>query len=281
MRRFGQVLRFELQKALESRLTWVTLALPALLTFLSIWILAWVGRAEQLLEGGSLAGPDSAYVGFSRGVGNGLMLGAIFFLFYASMLVANEGTLRTFKTILLRAHTRQEWIAAKFSLLLLIGLALLVCVAGTGVVSAAVFGDFVDIAEEGYVFYTADFMTAESLRAVGLVLPPLIALAAFGLMISTLTDSTGIATSACIGAYVFLEAAKGFSPLLRRYLFNTYMPSLLDTSYFSALASFAEGNSDAGVDSMWLGFNLAIPLISAVVFLTVASLVFGRRDFAI
>ena len=279
MRRFGQVLRFELGKALRTRLTWVTLGLPAVLTVVSVWIGELVRRAEQMQS--QVERISSAYVGFSQGASNGLVLGAILLLFYSSMLIANEGHLRTFKTLLLRAHGRLEWVGAKFALLLILGLALLVSVVGSGALAAAWFGDFADIAEEGYVIYQASFMADESVRAVLLVLPPLVALGAFGLMVSTLTDHTGIATSACIGAYVFLEAVKSTASGARLYLFNSFMPSLLDTSYFAALRGFADGLSDAGVEAGWVTFNLLTPLVSALLFLAVAAAVFGRRDFAV
>jgi len=279
MRRFLHVLGFELGKAFASRLTWVTLLLPATLTVFSVWIGESIRAAEQLSS--DVEGIASAYVGFSRGASNGFVLGAILLLFYSSMLIANEGNLRTFKTILLRAHTRLEWVGAKFTLLLLLSLALLASVVVSGLVSAWVVADFADIAEEGYVIYQAGFMADESVRAVLLVVPPLVALCAFGLMVSTLTDHTGIATSACIGAYVFLEALKSSVSGARLYLFNSFMPSLLDTSYFKELRGFADGLSDAGVGAGWVAFNLATPLCSAVVFLVVAAIVFSRRDVAV
>jgi len=281
MRRYGQVLRFELTKALYSRLTWVTVLLPMLITLLSIWLGEWIRQATSLASEGSAASEVSAYLGYSRGVRNGLVVGSIFFLFQASMSIANEGNLRTFKTLLLRPHTRLEWMTAKFALLLLLGVVLIVGTTLAGIGSAACFADFREIAEEGYVFYDAAFMAHESVRATLLVLPPLIALAAFGLMISALTDHTGVATSACIGGYVFLEALKGSLADGRLYLFNSFMPSLLDTSYFVALTSFAEGNSDAAVDPGWVFFNLTTPAFSACLFLAIAMYSFGRRDFAV
>lgn len=279
MRRFAHVLRFELGKALRTRLTWVTVLLPAALTVVSVWIGEWIRGFEALSR--ETEGISSAYVGFSRGASNGFILGAILLLFYSSMLIANEGNLRTFKTILLRPHTRLEWVGAKFVLLLLLGAALLASVVGSGLLSAWILADFADIAEEGYVIYQASFMADESVRAVLLVVPPLVAVCAFGLMVSTLTDHTGIAASACIGAYVFLEALKSSVSDARLYLFNSFMPSLLDTSYFHELRGFADGLSDAGVQAGWVTFNLATPLVSALLFLCVAALVFGRRDVAV
>lgn len=278
--RFVRVLRFELGKALRSRLTWVTLLLPALLTVVSVWISELVRRAEQL-TGGEIEGIQSAFAPFSRGSSNGFVLGGILLLFYSSMSVANEGSLRTFKVALLRPQTRLEFLGAKLALLLLLALALVGAVIGSGLLAGAVAADYVDIAEEGFVLYTADFMTQESLRAVLLVLPALLALATFGLMVSTFSDHTGIATSACIGAYIFLEALKGTLANARHYLFNAYMPSLLDDSYFKALRGFADGLSDVAWEPQWFVLGIATPLVSALLFACVAAWVFGRRDFLV
>ena len=279
MRSFSRVFSFEMAKALRTRLTWVTLGLPALLAMFSVWISELVQRATEIA--GGVEGISSAYLSFSRGASNGFILGGILLLFYSSMLIANEGHLRTFKTIMLRAHGRLEWVFGKFALLLVLALGVLVAVSGSALLAGALVADYGDIAEEGYVIYHAAFMQQSSLQAVALVVPPLIALAAFGLMVSTFTDHTGFATSGCIGAYIFLEASKTSLAGSRNYLFNTFMPSLLDTSYFHALRGFADGMSDTGWDSAQFVFNLATPLASALVFVAIAAVVFSRRDFAV
>lgn len=279
-RRFLKVLRFELRKAAHSRLTWVSLVLPAVLAVVSVWISELVRRAEQMV-GGDVERISSAFTSFSRGASNGFILGAILLLFYGSMLIANEGSLKTFKTIMLRAHSRSEWVFGKFSVLLLLAAGLVVSVVVSSLIAGAVVSDYVDIAEEGYVIYEAAFMRASSLRAVLLVLPPLVALASFALMVSTMTDHTGIAAAGCIGSYIFLEAMKSSVSGSRYYLFNTFMPSLLDTSYFGALRGFAEGLSDAGWEESVFLFNVATPLVSALAFLIVAVVVFRRRDFVV
>ncbi len=278
--RLSRVFRFELSKALHSRLTWVTLALPGLLAVFSVWISEFARRADDLSDTG-IEGITSAYLSFSRGASNGFILGGILLLFYSSMIMANEGNLRTFKTILLRPHSRLEWIFGKFALLLVLAVGLLVVVSSSALTAGALVADYGDIAEEGYVIYRSGFMAESSLTAVALVGPPLVALAAFGLMVSTLSDHTGIATSGCIGAYVFLEASKTSLGGTGSYLFNSFMPSLLDTSYFQALRGFANGMSDTGWESGLFVFNIVTPLASAVIFVTVAGLVFSRRDFAL
>ena len=276
---FSRVLGFELRKALHARLTWVTLGLPALLAIFSVWVSELAHRAEAL--GASVEGISSAYLSFSRGASSGFILGGILLLFYSSMIIANEGSLRTFKTIMLRPHGRLQWVFGKFTLLLLLALGLLISVSGSALAAGALVADFADIAEEGYVIYRSAFMAESSVAAVALVVPPLVALAAFGLMVSTFTDHTGIATAGCIGAYIFLEASKTSLAASRNYLFNSFMPSLLDTSYFQALRGFANGMSDTGWEPGLFVFNVATPLASAVVFIVVASFVFGRRDFAL
>ena len=175
--RFRLVLRFELRKALHSRLTWVTLGLPAVLAMVSVWISDLVQRAERMVAG-DIEGIESAFVGFSRGASNGFILGGILLLFYASMLISNEGSLKTFKTTMLRAHTRSEWLFGKLCVLLLISLGVLASVAGSALLAGALVADYADIAEEGYVIYEAAFMLSSSLRAVLLVVPVRIALTA-------------------------------------------------------------------------------------------------------
>jgi len=281
LRRFLRSLRFELGKALRARLTWVTLLLPALLTVVSVGISEGVRRTEQLAGGAQIEGIQSAFAPFSRGASNGFVLGGILLLFYSSMIVANEGSLRTFKITLIRPHARLELLGAKLSLLLLLSLALVAAVISSGLLAAAALADYVDIAEEGFVLYKADFMTHESVRAVLLLLPALVALSAFGLMVSTLSDHTGIAASGCIGAYIFLEALKGSLANARHYLFNAHMPSLLDDSYFKALRGFADGLSDVAWQPEWFMLGIVTPLVSALVFASVAAWVFGRRDFLV
>jgi ABC-type transport system involved in multi-copper enzyme maturation permease subunit len=271
---------FELAKAVRTRLTWVALLLPSVLAVASVW-LSELARRAQAMATPDVAGIESAYQSFSRGASNGFILGGILLLFYASMLLAGEGNLRTWKTIMLRAHTRVEWIAGKLLLLLLLSVGLLVLVTGSALAAAALVAPYGDISEEGYVIYESAFMAQSTLTAVALVVPPLVALAAFGLMVSTLTDHTGIAASGCIGSYVFLEAMKSSIGGGRVYLFNTFMPSLLDTSYFQALRGFADGMSDAGWSPELFVFNIATPLVSAVVFTAVAAVTFGRRDFLV
>jgi ABC-type transport system involved in multi-copper enzyme maturation permease subunit len=280
MRRFWTLFRFELAKAVRARLTWVTLLLPVVLSAVSVW-LSELARRAQALATPDVVGIESAYQGFSRGASNGFILGGILLLFYSSMLLASEGNLRTWKTIMLRAHTRLEWVAGKFALMLLMSVGLLLLVTASSFLAAALVAPYGAIAEEGYVIYEAAFMAESSLLAVALVVPPLVALSAFGLMVSTLTDHTGIAASGCIGSYVFLEALKTSVGGGRIYLFNTFMPSLLDTSYFQALRGFAEGMSDAGWAPDLVVFNIATPLVSALVFTGVAAVVFGRRDFVV
>jgi hypothetical protein len=137
------------------------------------------------------------------------------------------------------------------------------------------------IAEEGYVIFDADVMRTQSALALLLVVPPLFALVAFGLMVSAFTDHTGIAAGGCIGAYFVLEVLKGSLADSRVYLFNSFMPSLLDTSYLEALRGFANGMSDTGWESSLYWFNLWTPLLWAVVCVAATLYRFGRRDFAV
>jgi ABC-type transport system involved in multi-copper enzyme maturation permease subunit len=272
-------LRFELGKALRMRATWITLGLPPLLAAGAAAASHFAQRAE-LAERGSAA-ISSAFVPFARGASSGLVLGAVLLLFYASGLFANEGSLRTYKTLLVRPHARGAWVLAKLALALGMALALLVAVALAAGASAAALGDYTDIAEEGYVIYAAGWMREQSLWALLLAAPPLLALAALGLWVSALTDHGGIAAAASIGSYMVLEVLKDSLSGMRPWLFNSFAPSLLDTSYLEALRGFASGMSDAGWESALFGYNLVTPLVWAALFAALTWLRFARREFAL
>lgn len=278
--RFLSVLRFEMAKAFAAKATWITIALP---TLLAIFTVLW-GHGQQNLEA-ALAGEEqesfSAFFIFARSAGAGYVLGGIMLLLYSSMLFANEGSWKTYKTIMLSPHGRIEWLGGKFALLMLLVFAILVCVATAAGVLSAVLGDFTAIEEEGFVFLEASEMRGETYKALALALPPMIALAAFGLMFSTMTDHPGIAASATLGGYMILETAKESMDEQSVYLFNNFMPSLIDNSYFGVLRNFAQGYLDEPWEEHMLPFAIATPMISAAVFLLIAGFVFGRRDFLV
>lgn len=273
------VFRFEAAKAARSRMTWVILILPALAAAATVWFGATVERVAQAMNDAPAVAP-SAYLSLARGASNGFTLGSALLLLYASMLMANEGHWRTFKTIMIRPHRRWEWTVAKFALLLTVMAAMIALVGLAAYGSAAATGKFGDIAEEGYVYFEAPFMRAAAWRAFGLLVPPLVAVCAFGLMISTMTDHPGVAAGGAMGGLIALETVKGsLAPERQVYLFNTYLPSLLDKSYFQALKGFAGGMSDTGWEVAMIHHNELVPLVWAAAMLTVALVVFQRRDF--
>ncbi len=276
--RFFTVLRFELGKALRARFTWMVIFLSAAASVLTVMLDQATRTVRAAIDNGSEIVP-SAYLGFAKGMTAGLVLGGVLLLLYASMIMANEGHWRTFKTIIPRPHHRWEWVAGKYALLLLLALVMITAVGCASFAAGAYFGDYGAIAEEGYEIYDAAFMRRSSWLAVELALLPLAALCAFGLMFSVMTDHSGIAASASLGAFIILETAKGSMPEGKYYLFNTFMPSLVDTSYFQALRGFADGLSDAGWEDGVMWYNMVSPLAAAVICFTVAVALFRRRDF--
>lgn len=274
------VTRFEMAKALRARLTWATLLLPAVVAAASA---SWVGvgaRARAALSGDELVAP-SAFLSFVSGVRSGFVLGGMLLLVYAAMIVSNEGNWRTFKTILARPHGRIPWIAGKYLTLLALGLAMATAISLASFAVSAWTGTFGDIAEDGYVIFEAAVLREETRKALLLTLGPLAALAAFGLLVSTLTDHAGIAAIAAVGGHIVLETVKDSSEGARMYLFNSFLPSLVDTSYLQAVKGIADGMSDTQWEPAALAFNQWTPVASAAVFLVLACTVFSRRNFAV
>jgi len=289
MRSFLTILRFEAAKAARSRAAWVALLAPIAL---AACIAAWdqVDRRARLASGESREVITSAYASLAVGASRGLSLGAVFLLFFSSLIVSNEGAWGTLKTIALRPHSRAAWLAGKFALPAAMAVAMTLGVAAAAAIAAALAGDYTDIIEygalasEGYPFEKAEVVRREAWAALGLAIPAMLALAAFGFMFSTMTDHTGAAAGSAFAAFVALETVKGAVGSRSAFMFNRFAPSLDDGSYFHVLRGFAEGMSDAGVawrDDELTRCALATPAVSAAAFLLVAAIVFGRRDFAL
>ncbi|MBI1785099.1 ABC transporter permease subunit [Candidatus Sumerlaeota bacterium] len=278
-RSFFTILRFELRKAVRAKFTWVTLTLPMIAAALAVWLDHLTRRVQAAIGEGKTAEAPSAYLGFAKGMTSGFVIGGILLLLYSSMIMANEGHWRTFKAIMLRPHGRVSWVLGKFALLLILAAGLIAGVGAASFAAGACFGEYKAIVEDGYEYFDAAFMMKSSLAALALIIPPMVASAAFGLMFSVMTDHSGIATSACLGGYIVLETAKSSMPEGRNYLFNTFMPSLLDTSYLQALRGFAEGMSDTGWAETQFYYNIGTPLGAAALFVIVAAVIFRRRNF--
>lgn len=278
IRSYLTVLRFEVSKAIASRGSWVAIVFPAVLAALTAaWVYVQRGVESALTD--EFMGAPSAFAAFSRGAGSGFVLGAIMILLYSSMIFSNEGGWKTYKVTMLRPCHRLDWVAAKMTLLGAMVAALIISVSLAAWAVSASLGDFAAIEEEGFVFLEAREMRRETLLAIALTAPPLLALAAFGMTVSTFTDHAGVAASTALGIFIVLETAKESMDQGRLFLFNTFLPSLIDRSYFDVLKKLAQGYLDEPWEDGVMIYAVLTPLITTGVCLLIASAVFGRREF--
>ncbi|GEM_PF-4311652 len=278
-RSLARLLRFELAKAARSRLIWVVTLVPA---FWCLPVLGWEAIAGRFQLSGTSAGgsPASAFRLFARAAGDGMTLGGMLLMLTASLMVAQEGSWRTFRTVLTRPHRPATWLLAKFLTLLALAGAIIGGVSLVALAGAGAMADFTGVVEEGWEFYSRGEMIHHAWLAVGLTAPPLVTLAALGTLCSTLTDHPGLAAGGGFATFIALETAKAaLEADQRRFLFNAFTPSVLDTSYFAVLGGYAEGLSDAGWPSEMILYNIVSPSAWTLLFLGVAFVIFTRREF--
>ncbi len=205
--------------------------------------------AERKLEGRSApAAPESgdAWAPFVDGWKTGLALAALLLLVHAARSIAADRGSGILRLAITRGVTRSGVVLARALLgpLLVVG-AVLVSGAGAYAVAHAHF-DFGALVEDGYEIMSVADLGGELLSAVRAALPPLLALYAFGLLISTFGRSATAALSVALVLFLGFDLFKEVLEDDAYWVFAAYVPSFVDTSAMGELSGLARGFSDAG-----------------------------------
>lgn len=258
-KRIWRAFRVEAAKALRMRFTYVGPVLVAL-------TVAGASLAHPLARDGH---GDYGFIAYATGLGLNL-LGLLLLVTYCAGTVSTELGRGTARLLLVRPLLRSEYLAAK----LLFGMAYaaaLVLVAGVASWSLALgFGDLRGVSLGGELMHTGGEMILAYLAAAALSLFPLWAAAAYAVMISTLTRSSGAAIGSAVGVWLVVDVLKyplGAAP----YLFSTHMGAP-----WALFASRADGLPVHGYpDVIWC---VGTSAVWTAVFAAVAALVLQRRN---
>lgn len=196
----------------------------------------------------------------------GEYLGLVFLLVLAGMSVSEETQLGTLKAVLFRPYRRFEFIASKAVALSIFVVLVVVVLWAAGFTTAAYFYDFSDIVDpdyEDYVKVESSEMVAASIKGFLLLIPPLLALVAFAVLVSTVVDQTGFSVGAAIGGAIVLYLLADLSRPLKAYLFIGYVKSSLETL------------KDMGLSYDVARFKVKGMILSTVVCLGSAGLFYG------
>ncbi len=198
------------------------------------------------------------------------LLGLLVLLMYCATLVSSEVGRGSICATLVRPVLRHEFLAAK----LLLGITYAVVL--TGAASAAAWaavlalGHLDGVSFGGEVLYTNSEMVTSYLLGMLLGLLPQFAAAAYALMVSSLTRSTGAAVSTTVGVWLVADAVK----------YPLHLDKLLFSSYLEMPWRIFAERCD-GLDPRWFpdaAYAIGASVAAFIVFAGAATFALARRN---
>ena len=254
--------RVEIDKALRRKLTYA----GPLLVAIAVGLMPLVSEIARDGVG------DYEFVAYATPIVLNL-LGLFFLLTYCAGLVSTELGSGTICLVAVRPLRRQEFILAKLALALTYATVLGVLTALLSWGMALAFGDLTGVSFGGEMVYTNMDMLTAYLLGIALSLPPLFAAAAFAVMISSLTRSSGAAVACTIGVWLLMDTVK--HPLrIAPYLFSTYIEA--PWQVFAGRCN--------GLDYTWFpsaGYLLGTSLAALCLFSAVAMAALSARNLRV
>lgn len=269
-----RVVRAEFRRLVRVTPVWLTglvLAAVAALT-------TWASHLRAVREG-VLDPIDSgrAWAPFVDGWRAGLVLGAFALLAFAARSLAGDRETGVVRLACTRSASRAALVNGR----LLLGpplVLLVVAVSGLAAFAVAVQqGDFGSFVEDGYEILAREELVEEVRRAVLSILPGLLALYAFGLLVSCLARGSTVAVTSALGAFVAFDLFKEALGEERYLVFASHVPTLADTSAWSELPGLVRGYSDAFYEDALLRAAWIVPWPALVAFVAAGILVLRRR----
>lgn len=267
-----------------SRTNWRTLLLLLTPSFVALLHLLFIriGNAsntlQQRLSGSENNQQDFAYGFYVDSLTTGLTVIYIVFMAVAAHSFASDrdsGVLRhlsirqSSRTAILLAKTVALHVKALIACVVLFFLTLGLC---------ALFWDFSAVIEDGYELISRDEIELEIQTGLTLALLPLPACLCLGILFSVLANSALQAVAMGLGATLFLDVFKNFLGNSAHYLYTSFQPSLLDTSYLKEVSQIARGFSDILIDERIMQLNYWMPIPQALVFVVVAFLFVKKKS---
>jgi ABC-type transport system involved in multi-copper enzyme maturation permease subunit len=278
--RLWLLFRFEWRKLLGRRLPLVVFFGVIVLALLAPKVGHVVDTASALAQG-KVARQDPYAQGWSALCGSvkttRLFL-TLAVLVLAGSSVAEERSQGTLRALVLRPVRRAEIVGAKLLALWSYGAALLVAAVAAAAIGAELTQGLYDVVDPYYpdrLIHSFGDMWGYTYLAVGLSLPPLLALASMGILISSLFDHPGYATGVSVAALFFLSAAAGLSGFAREALFVGYLAAPFETVGDLA-AQFTNVRKNLAPAAVLQA--VVVPLAWALGCFVLTALVLSRRD---
>ncbi len=138
--------------------------------------------------------------------------------------------------------------------------------------------DFGPLVEDGYEILSAEELGSEVRGALFATLPALVAIWAFGLLVSSCSRSAVGAVAAALVLFVTFDLVKeSLSPEHTYLIFASFAPSLADSSALGEATQVVQGFSDRGFPDDLMRLALWLPWAQALLLLGVTVAVMRRR----
>lgn len=178
---------------------------------------------------------------------------------------------------LLRASSRSALVLARASMALPMVLLAFLCSGLSAWAASTLFYDFGPLIEDGYELMSAQELRVEASAASLATLLPLLAMHAYGVLLSALNARPVRALSLALLSLLCYDLFKDFLGRPIPWFFATYAPTFSDTSALSEMSGVASGFSDMGYSTEALLASTLVPLPYIAICLALACLATARR----
>lgn len=280
IRRVLNLTVFELRKLAARRLPVLALILVVLVAVLAPQVGRAVDTAASLMSGKVGQGDSwkNGWTAMASAVSTARLFVVIVVLVLAGSAVAEEASLGTLKTLLVRPVRRVELLLAKALATWGWGALLLFASVAAAMLGAEASKGLYDVTDPGFGIIKHTFGTMLSYTALAtlVTLAPLAALTGLGLLASCLSDHPGHATGGAIGALFVLSGVAGVvSGPVQEALFVTH--SSMPFEVVDALANQFSGERERLAAGNVL-FAVGVCLAWAVATFSGAVALLNRRD---
>ncbi|MDG1491755.1 MAG: hypothetical protein P8M11_15805 [Planctomycetota bacterium] len=277
------VLRAEFMRMLASRAAWVGAVMILAVPALRIWAASFAERAKAIEAMGS----GQSLTGLSEGTGwamlvsgwrAGLMLATALLLVQGARSIAGDRETGVLRLAVTRSASRAGAVAGRALLgpILTVGMVALAGVAAYLATSVAG-GDFGDLVQDDYPIFSADEVLIELRRALVVCSLGLMAVHAFGLLVSSLARGPVLALAGSLATLLVWDVFKDDFGAASWWVFASHAPTFADGSAMFEMVKFAGGYSDAGLPPAVHNMGLVLAPVEALAFVLLAALAVRRR----
>jgi hypothetical protein len=280
---FLAVLRSDLFIAVRSRWLPLLLLAPAALAAATVGLAklragSEGARAALLGNASTSSGALGGYGPLVDGLSIGFAFGHLAIVGIAACSIASDRDRGTVRHLLVRRASRTSYFLARYASLMGLGLLSILLAGLASWASASLLYDLGPVIEDGLEIIGTAEIHGEIARGVGLALAPLPAALALGLLVSVAARSPAGGVATALGLTLAFDLFKGALGGISRFVYASYIPSLVDRSYLKEVSRIVRGFSDVLVEDETILLNVTVPWPAALLFLFLALAAIRRRE---